>query len=259
MLFLQCQQQPIAAGDCLANDNQVINFINAQFMNWLQQRDWLICHGAAIEYKGLSIALAAFSGGGKSTSMLRLMDIPGCNFLTNDRLFIRKASTTAPAQAAGIPKLPRINPGTILANPMLQDILPAARQQQLRALPQPELWQLEEKYDVDVLATYGAGRINHLATLDCLLILNWQHNGQACTVAAVDLNQRRDLLAAIMKSPGPFYQQANGEFQQDLQALDEQRYIDTLQTAAVFEVSGGVDFDGLVAWCRQRLETLCPA
>ena len=41
MVFLQSETQRIAAGPCLRNDNQVINFINSQYMNWLQQRDWL--------------------------------------------------------------------------------------------------------------------------------------------------------------------------------------------------------------------------
>ncbi|MCK5664124.1 MAG: hypothetical protein KAI17_11590, partial [Thiotrichaceae bacterium] len=43
MVFLQNEQQRIAAGPCIENDNQVINYLNSQYMNWLQQRDWLIC------------------------------------------------------------------------------------------------------------------------------------------------------------------------------------------------------------------------
>ena len=253
MLFLQCTDSPLAAGDCLANDNQVINFINAQFMNWLQQDGYLICHAAAIEVGGSSIAIAAFSGGGKSTTMLRLMDVPGTRFLTNDRLFIRRPSAAADVQLTGVPKLPRINPGTIVTNPRLADILPPARHQQMLSLPEQELWNLEEKYDVDVLQTYGSGRIEHRANLGCFLILNWHHTAEPMSVQAVDLNARRDLLPALMKSPGPFYQQADGQFQTDQVRPDSQHYIDALASAAVYEVSGGVDFDGLTAWCREWL------
>ncbi len=253
MIFLQCADAPVAAGDCLANDNQVINFINAQFMNWLQQRSWLICHAAAVEHNGRAIAIAAFSGGGKSTTMLRLMDIPGSRFLTNDRLFVSNGQDGEAVQVAGVPKLPRINPGTIVTNPALESILPAARREQLLAMPRQALWDLEEKYDVDVLEVYGPGSIEHLAPLGCFLILNWHHAGGAMEVKAVDLAQRRDLLPAVMKAPGPFYQRRDGEFHSDVMPLDPQPYIDALSSSQVFEVSGGVDFDGLVTWCRQWL------
>ncbi|MEE2730363.1 MAG: HprK-related kinase B [Pseudomonadota bacterium] len=261
MVFLQCAQAPLAVGDCLANDNQVINFINAQFMTWLQQRGWLICHAAAVEYQGRSIAIAAFSGGGKSTSMLRLLDQPGTRFLTNDRLFILREQDQGQqhgqqepgVKVAGVPKLPRINPGTIVNNPVLQSILSPQRREQLQSLPAAELWELEEKYDVDVLELYGDDRIQHLAELDCFLLLNWQHNGTETVIQAVDLDQRRDLLPALMKAPGPFYQQSNGQFLSDQTPLDAQRYVDVLAGAAIYEVSGGVDFDALAHWCRQRL------
>ena len=253
MLFVQSAQLRIASGDCLSNDNQVINFINAQFMNWLQQRDWLICHAAAIEYQGKAIAIAAFSGGGKSTSMLHLMDLPGCHFLTNDRLFISKQPNSGAVQVAGVPKLPRINPGTIVNNPALENILTPQRRQQLLSLPKQELWQLEEKYDVDVLETYGNDRITHLAELDALLILNWQRDAGPMTVTPVNLDQNRNLLQALMKSPGPFYQKTNGEFYTDNTPLNQQSYIDILSSANVFEIKGGVDFEALVRWCEPRL------
>ena len=253
MLFLQQEGDRIASGDCIKNDNQVINFINAQYMNWLQQRDWLICHAAAIEHHGNAIAIAAFSGGGKSTTMLRLMDLAGSDFVSNDRLFIRRESNEQDIQVAGVPKLPRINPGTIVHNPKLQNILSPERRQQLLSMESEALWQLEEKYDVDILQCYGADRICHQAKLDTLLILNWERTASPLAVTQVNLDQRRDLLQALMKSPGPFYQKAGGEFHRDTTPLDEQAYLDILETAQVFEVSGGVDFDGLVNWCNKRL------
>ncbi len=265
MLFLQQADIRYAAGDCLANDNQVINFINAQYMNWLQQRGSLICHAAGVVYQGLALGIAAFSGGGKSTSMLRLMDIPGSHFLTNDRLFIRKlpgdnaeietgaeVQVKSSVEACGVPKLPRINPGTIVTNPVLQNLLSPQRRQELLAMPPQSLWELEEKYDVDVLETYGEARIEHRATLGAFVILNWTRtdNLQAnpLNIAQVDLAERRDLLPALMKSPGPFYQKSDGAFFSDGTPLDEGSYIDTLAQVPVFEVTGGLDFDGLVRW-----------
>ena len=77
MVFLQSETQRIAAGPCLRYDNQVINFINAQYMNWLQHRGWLICHAAGLVRNGRGLGIAGFSGGGKSTLMLHLLEQSG--------------------------------------------------------------------------------------------------------------------------------------------------------------------------------------
>lgn len=252
MVFLQSLDKHIAAGPCLQNDNQVINFINVQYMNWLQQRGWLICHAAGVTHDGRALAMAAFSGGGKSTLMLHLLDDPAINYLTNDRLFIK--STDGVVHAAGIPKLPRINPGTIVHNPRLQPLIAADERARLLALPRHELWELEDKYDVLIDEVYGPGRITTTATpLSGFLVLNWRHdNPSPAQLHQVDISQRRDLLKAIMKAPGPFYQYADGRFYQDDTPLDEAAYLAALKDVPVYEASGGVDFGAMV----ERLETL---
>ena len=244
MLFLQSEKYRIAAGPCIEYDNQVINFINAQYMNWLQQRSWLICHAAALSYRNLGFAIAGFSGGGKSTLMLNLLDDERVSFITNDRLFIKKVE--GETCAVGIPKLPRVNPGTIVHNERLQQLIEPQRREALLALPTQQLWELEDKYDVDVETVYGAGRIVQQAPLAAFLVLNWRRDADtAMQLAAVDLASRRDLLAAIIKSPGPFYQYRDGSFFQDDTVLDEQAYLDALQGVSVFEASGRIDFDAL--------------
>jgi HprK-related kinase B len=148
MVFLQGTADRIAAGPCLRYDNQVINFINAQYMNWLQNRDWLICHASGQVRDGRCLAIAGLSGGGKSTLMLRMMDDPGVSYLTNDRLFIRPGDGIT--EAVGIPKLPRINPGTIVHNPALHGLLTTQQRDAFLAMPPAQLWTLEDKYDVHV-------------------------------------------------------------------------------------------------------------
>lgn len=247
MVFLQSEMLRIAAGPCVDNDNQVINFINAQYMNHLQQHGGLICHAAALEHKGRGLAMAGFSGGGKSTLMLHMLEQADTRFMSNDRLFVMPDGV-----AAGVPKLPRINPGTIVHSERLKPLIAPARREELLALPQQELWDLEEKYDVDVEALYGRGRIRHQAPLDAVLLLNWSHDSdQPCRLAAVDLQERRDLLAALMKSSGPFYQTIDGRFLDDLRPLDEDAYLARLAGIAVYEVSGRVDFQYAA---RQGLE-----
>ena len=250
MLFLQSETVRIAAGPCLQYDNQVINFINSQYMNWLQRRDWLICHASALTYQGHGFGIAGFSGGGKSTLMLHLLAHPDMSYLTNDRLFIKQ--TPDGVLARGIPKLPRVNPGTIIHDPNLESLISGQQRELLLALPAEELWELEDKYDVHVDKVYGSGRIVTEAPLTAFLLLNWQRGSDApLAVTQVDLNSRQDLLGTIMKSSGPFYQHTDGSFHQDTAAFDEQAYLSELKDVSIYEVSGGIDFSQLAeCWLK---------
>ena len=253
MVFLQSDNCKIAAGPSLANTNQVINFINSQHMIWLQQRDWLICHAAGVVHKNHSYAIAGFSGGGKSTFMLRLMNDDSIDFLSNDRLFIRHQKTV---DAEGIAKLPRINPGTIVNNPRLQALIPEAERNQLLSLPKQQLWDIEEKYDVDIESVYGPGRIAISKPLQAFIVLNWQHNSEhAFDVNKVDLEHRQDLLPAIMKSSGPFYQDTKGQFLTNFNDRNEVRYLQILSQVDIYEVSGQIDFDALDRYFHQNIIT----
>ncbi len=244
MVFLQSETHRIAAGQCLRYDNQLINFINSQYMTWLQQQDWLICHAAGLVRNGRALAIAGFSGGGKSTLMLHMLDNNEINYLTNDRLFIKPVASET--HAVGIPKLPRINPGTIVHNPRLHALIPAQQRQSLLALPQAQLWQLEEKYDVLIDEIYGPQRITPAAPLAAFLVLNWQRDSDdPLKLQQINLADRRDLLGAIMKSAGPFYQYADGSFLQEDTSFDEQAYLNTLANIPIYEASGGIDFDTL--------------
>ena len=241
MVFLQSEERRIAAGPCVRYDNQVINFINSQFMNRLQQHGWLICHAAGLVHDGAVLGMAGFSGGGKSTLMLQLLEDEGFAYLTNDRLFVR--TTDGQAQAVGIPKLPRINPGTIVHNPRLQSLIPDAKREALLRLPPQELWELEDKHDVFIDEVYGSDRIAEQGRLAAFLVLNWRRDSEQPTqVQRVDLAQRAELLEAIMKSPGPFYQDAAGRLQSDTTPLDRDAYLAAFADIAVYEVSGAADF-----------------
>lgn len=252
MVFLQSGQYRIAAGPCREYDNQVINFINAQYMNWLQNRGWLICHASGLVHKNNALGIAGFSGGGKSTLMLHLLEQQGISFLTNDRLFVKTVDNSP--HAVGIPKLPRINPGTIVHNPRLHYLITEQKRNELLALEPHDLWDIEEKYDVMVNEAYGDGKICTEARIPNFLLLNWKRqNNDPLSVEKVSLSTRRDLLPAIMKSPGPFYQYEDGHFFQDTEQLQEQPYLDSFKDINVYEATGGVDFDALLNYCRDEL------
>jgi HprK-related kinase B len=253
MLFLQDERYRIAIGPCNEHDNQVINFINAQYMNWLQQNGALICHASGLVVNDRCMAIAGFSGGGKSTLMLHMLDDDDVYYLTNDRLFLSRENNKI--QATGIPKLPRINPGTIVNNARLKPILDDKRCEELLAMPTEELWHLEEKYDVDVERVYGEGKITSQQRMDSFLILNWSFNSEEdCSIKAVNIQQRPELLTAVMKSPGPFYQFKDGSFFNDDMELSKASYVEILKELTVFEATGKVDFDHASRFCLSYLK-----
>ncbi len=252
MVFIQSKTLGIAAGPCMKNENQLVNFINTQYMTWLQQNNWLICHASGLVFKDKTYAFAGFSGGGKSTLMLHLLNYTDADYLTNDRLFMRAEDDYI--NAAGIPKLPRINPGTIVHNPRLHGLITKQEREGFLAMSQEELWQLEDKYDVFIDEVYGANRIASSAPLEALIILNWQHASKLnLTVERIKLAERYDLLDAVMKSPGPFYQYPDGHFNRGASLLPGQAYLDVLENIKVYEVKGGVDFDKLNRYCQTEI------
>jgi len=249
--FLQSRAALVAFGPVGDHPNQVINFVNTQVLNACLRDGWQICHAAAVTTGRRTLAIAGLSGGGKSTAILRMMDMPGTAFVTNDRLMVQPGAPVP--RSLGIPKHPRINPGTILHNPRLHPLLSAERLADLAAMPQADLWGLEDKHDLIVPEVYGPGRMQLEAPLTDFWILNWQRDGTAPTeLSDIDLRARPDLLSAIMKSAGPFYEDASGRFLTDRTPLDPDAYLAALRGVRICEVTGRADFDALFA-AGQRL------
>ena len=239
----------VAIGDCEKNANQVINLVNSQYITYLAARGYVLCHSAAVAHQGQGLALSGVSGAGKSTLALHLIS-GGMNFVSNDRLLVRRAGDQV--EMRGVPKLPRINPGTILGNPDLWPILSEQRLAEVRAMPREELWELEEKYDADVERLFGPGRIQGAAPLAAFVVLTWSHrNGGATRLEETTFGQRPELLDTVMKHPGPFVPEARPA----ALALkhDPAPYLKQMADLPVLAVSGGVDFEHAAARCRAIL------
>lgn len=241
MTFLQAPDAQVAFGPCQRYPNQVINFINTQILNILKRGGWEICHAAAVTDGTTGLAIAGLSGGGKSTAILRLMDLDTPSFVTNDRLMVRAGGKGT--EGIGIPKNPRINPGTILHNPRLAPMLAFERRQELAALDREDLWQLEEKHDLFVSDIYGPGRVRFDMPLTEFWVLNWNRDSSEPTgLRDAVLSERPDLLGAIMKSAGPFYQKPSGVFLKDDEPLEPAGYLKALEGVRIREVTGAIDF-----------------
>ncbi|MFH0996468.1 MAG: HprK-related kinase B [Pseudomonadota bacterium] len=253
MVFIFGGNDHVVIGPCLENLNQVVNFINNRYIEWQIIRGGILGHAAGVRLYNKGLALAGFSGMGKSTLALHLVS-QGADFVSNDRLILEK--TEYGIWMHGVCKLPRVNPGTILNNPSLQGLLPPQDYERFASLSKDELWNLEHKYDVPIDRFFGANRFKIRTPLDALIILNWKHNDQPSQMRPVDIEARRDLLPAFIKSTGLFFLP---EHSNQVPDLSEAAYIRFLKLSQVFEISGGVDFKAAAKACVQWAQIRMPS
>jgi len=238
MLFAFNDKFHLAVGPCEQNSNQVINFVNNRYIQWMLRHESLLLHAAGVRLGDKGLALCGFAGMGKSTLALHLLGA-GFDFVSNDRLMINK--TGIGLQMYGLVKYPRINPGTILNNPLLHSYISSSEKETLLKMPDEELRKLENKYDVIIEDIYGSNRFHISSGMFGLVILNWNWTKSDPIVTQVDLHKRRDLLPSFMKSPGLFYLPGVED-----KPFDEESYLDVLDNCLVFEITGGVDFQEII-------------
>ncbi len=237
MAFVFGDLRSIAIGPCVANSNQVVNFVNNRLIQWHLDRGYLLCHAAGVARMGRGLLLAGLSGRGKSTLALHALS-RGLDFVSNDRLLIKR--TSADVEMVGVAKLPRVNPGTVINNDDLVAMFSPEERRQYAALTPEQLWELEHKYDVDVTRHFGADRFQPRASMVGGVILAWRRGAcDAPELRRVDLRTRPELLGALIKSPGIHYYAPSGGNSPD---LSEDNYLRHLRALPVWEVAGGVDF-----------------
>lgn len=254
MVFVVGKNVRVAVGPCLDHLNQIVNFLNFQYLNDALQRGHHLCHAAGVVVGHRSVAIAATSGGGKSTLALHLM-ARGAAFSSNDRVLVRPAEEADDLPSGsprglgertviqrGVPKLPRINPGTILHNPRLLPLLPARRQNELRDRSRADLWQLEEKYDAP-LELFENDRWVAEASLDGFVVLTWRHDSSEPTrLETTTFGERPALLEPVMKSGGPFYLGPSFRPTAGPHLPGREAYLEILRDVPVLHLSGRVDF-----------------
>ncbi len=259
MWFLFGRDDHLAIGPCTDNPNQIINFIDNRMIQWSLNHGALLGHASAVcrapeDGDGLpqGVAIAGASGTGKSTLSLHLLGDRRVDFLSNDRVMMGRTGEDQ-VELAGVPKHPRINPGTISNNPDLVGLLSPDELARLRALPSDELWQLEHKYDGVIGKLFPQQRFHLRARMVGLVLLTWTRGGGETNARRVDLraasssgiSRGAKLLPALIKQPGVFYLSDRAR----AKPHGLSNYLDLLdptsggQRVEVLELTGGIDFD----------------
>lgn len=242
MAMHQTLVDPMVIGDLRKNSSQVVNFINNQFLNHYQHQGYLLGHAAAFDIDGNTTAIAASSGGGKSTLMLRALEANPARFLSNDRILFQ-AREESGVKVLGLAKHPRVNPGTLLNSDRLNHILPSTERARFARMPASELWDTEQKYDVLIPECYGKNKISRSGTLKNLILLDWSLDSPEPTeLSPVDIEQTPEALEGLRKSPGLFFQDAKGHFPCSM-ARSFEAYAENLRGVRVFRLTGKADFD----------------
>lgn len=258
MVFLFGQGLNLALGPCLKNANQIVNFVNNRYIEHKLHQGCLLGHSAAVAHISQAapggagrlrgLALCGFSGAGKSTLAMHVMS-RGALFVSNDRLLVEPECSGL--RMSGVPKLPRINPGTALNNPNLAEVVPGEDRERFLDLDEGELWTLEHKYDVFLDQCFGHGRFLLQAPMHGLLVLNWKRGGGETGIRFVKIDERPELLPAFMKPAGLFCLPKNGDGAwRDPEA---QSYAQLLSGCDLIEITGGVDFDRAADFCAEYL------
>jgi len=260
MIFLFGQGSNLALGPCLENSNQVVNFINNRYIEHKLHQGCLLGHAAAVAHlmsdsgggRLRGLALCGFSGAGKSTLAMHVMS-RGALFVSNDRLLVECDASVGCCglRMSGVPKLPRINPGTALNNPDLLDVVPAHDRQRFLGLEADDLWHLEHKYDVFLDQCFGEGRFVLQAPMHGLVVLNWKRGAGDTFIRFVKAADRPDLLPAFMKAAGLFSLPVNGDI--SWRDPEPAQYAEALSRCDLIEVSGGVDFERAADFCIEYL------
>ncbi|MBB5322608.1 HprK-related kinase B [Marinobacter oulmenensis] len=250
MVMFQSLEEPMAIGDLCANRAQVVNFINNQFLNQHQREGYLLGHASAFEINGQATAIAAGSGGGKSTLMLRALEVDKTRFLSNDRILFRPEQGRV--RLLGLAKYPRVNPGTLLHSERLAGLLSPDDQARFAAMTSDELWDFEQKSDVMIPEVYGEGRTAASGNLRRLILLDWSRDASVPTqLVPADIHETPEILEGLRKSPGPFYQDEEGTFPPEKrQPLS--RYVENLPGVEVLCLTGKVDFDRAIQLMQGR-------
>jgi HprK-related kinase B len=227
-----------AVGDLIRHPQQLFNLVGLAFGRALRRKGHIALHASGVARGGSGTAFVGQSGSGKSTLALSLMEF-GYDYVSNDRVFIGEAADGV--EITGVPKWPRVNPGTLLASDRLRALMSLDEIAKYRTLSRAELWDLEDKHDVPLESVYGHGRLALRVGLEALYVLAWKAGGGPPAAQPVAMDERAEALLPFVKTEA--YDPSGSS------ASDAVKLSALLRDVPVYRVSGGAD----IPWLARRL------
>lgn len=232
MHFIENEGKHYIFGPTKSFTNQIINYAGALYMQHMLNDNTQLFHAAAVAKNNDGIVIAAPSGKGKSTTALKLLN-EGLDFVSNDRVMLSKENESYVLY--GVPKYPRVNPGTLLNNDKLKHLL--SNPTKYENMSREELWQWEEKHDVFLEPIYGEDVYKLKAKAKALLIIDWGDSNESLKLEKIKLQEHTYLLPEIMKLPALYTPKALT----DKLNFKEDNYIEFLANLPVYRLHGEID------------------
>ena len=251
LVFALGADMHLALGRCRRNVDHLIGFVNHRYLQWRLSQRYLPMRAAAVGRDRRYVAICGAPGAGRSTAAVRLMT-EGFDFLAHEQVLLRPPEYGV--EVLGMPRHPRVKPGTILSTPALENLIGPTDQIRLRALPRTELMALDHEYDVFVNEVVGAGRFVTHGYLAAVMVFNWDALQEDPPVREVDLSIRPDLLPLMVKAPGILEQPDRPD---DVD-LSRSTYLDVLSRRPIVEVTGYQDFQAAAQLAREVLDRYAP-
>lgn len=232
------------AGDLTRNFNQVVNLIMTVYAKSMLRRGYIMLHASAIMGAYDGVAFASASGFGKSTVALALVERHQ-HLVTNDRLFARAAGDGT-VEMVGVPKKPRVNPGTLLRIQSLTPLVSDEERARYGSMRPEELWAIERKHDVDVEALYGPGTMRLSGRLRAVFLLRWSPLDRGWNVRTLPAGDRAAALEPLLKTAGVYDLAPRSPAEQHLVLRG------VADGVAVYDVRGRADVDRLADLVLER-------
>ncbi len=226
----------VAVGDLVRYPQQLLNLVSTAYGHRLRKEGHVAIHASCVCGEEGALVFAGQSGSGKSSVSLALMEF-GFDYVTNDRTFLRRQDGRG-VLVAGVPKWPRVNPGTLLANERLRKLLSRAKDEQYSRMDPRELWWVEDKHDVPVESVYGKGRLALHSRLRTLYVLNWRQNRRPLRLREISQDRASELLSPFYKTDVYDAPPVEPGVQANLGEI--------VRGSQIIEVTGGVDIPRLL-------------
>jgi HprK-related kinase B len=203
MLIKLREAEAAIIGDLDRNLNQTVNLIGTLFGLSLIDRGYAMFHASAVVRHDGDDAMIFLgnSGSGKSSLALQLMERGSFDYVSNDRVLVKV--TRRGVHVVGLPKRPRVNPGTLLASSRLSRLLHPSKRPMYADMDIESLWGVEDKHDVDVTRTLGA-RERLEGRLTVAYSLEWKPAGHGLHLEPLGAAAALEAMRLTAKDFGPF-------------------------------------------------------